>query len=707
MSRAKPYSLLFLMTLFSACSSSPRGGQPVSTPITRASDHVEVYHGVSVPDPYHWLEDLDSAETRAWVQAQNEVTFAYLEQLPRREKIRQRLEEIWNYPKIGAPRRRGNIVFQSRNNGLQDHAVITCTEGEGAPSRVLLDPNQMSADGSVSLAGLSYSDDGRYVAWGASQAGSDWTQWRVRDVASGQDLADHLRWVKFSGAEWLPDSSGFYYSRYPEPEEGSEMESVNENHSLWFHRLGTDQSEDLLVYGRPDHPKWGFAGTVTHEGRYLVITAWEGTDSRNRVFFKDLGTDGEVRPLFTDFDAGYDFLGNRGSTFYFLTHKDAPRGRIFAVDVNNPQPSSWREVVPEGTGTISTVRMVQDSMIVVSMHDAHDRMDVFALDGTHRQEIPMPGIGNVVELTGRQEDEEVHFSFTSFTSPPEIYHLDIQTWQTKKVFSTEIAFDSNAYETEQIWYPSKDGTRIPMFLVHKKGLDRSQTHPVYLYGYGGFNISLQPQFSPSVAAWLEMGGVFAQPSLRGGGEFGEAWHEAGMLLDKQNVFDDFIGAAEWLISNGYTTTPQLGIGGGSNGGLLVGACMAQRPDLFGACLPAVGVMDMLRFHKFTIGWAWVPEYGSSDDPQHFPYLLGYSPLHNLKPGTAYPPTLVLTADHDDRVVPSHSFKFASALQAAQGGDAPCLIRIETRAGHGAGIPTSKRIEEAADRWAFLANHLGM
>jgi prolyl oligopeptidase len=670
-------------------------------------DQEDTLHDEVVSDPYRWLEDLDSEETRAWVEAQNALTFDYLRRIPQRDGIRSRLEALWNYPRQGVPWHRGARWFLSRNDGLQEHAVMFWREGRDGALKVLLDPNSMSVDGSVSLAGVSVSEDGRYAAYATSEGGSDWNLWRVRDISSGRDLDDRLDWVKFSGVAWKRDGTGFYYSRYPEPEPGAEREQANFDQRLYFHRIGTPQEGDVLVYARPDEPTWGFGSEVTEDGRYLIVPSWVGTDSRKRMFFADLTADTPVRPLFTSFDAAYDFVGNDGSVFYFRTDAEAPRGRVIAVDADDPRRETWRDIIPEGKDPLESVRMIANRLVAFSMRDAHDRIRVFGRDGSLEGEIELPEPGSVTGVAGRRNDTEMFFTFSSFTRPASTYCYDFDARTLTQVWAPAIALDPDRFETRQVWYPSKDGTSIPMFLVHKRGLAIDGEVPVYLYGYGGFNIPLKPGFSVNVITWAEMGGIFAQPALRGGGEYGEDWHQAGMLDRKQNVFDDFIAAAEWLVSEGYTSPGKLAIGGGSNGGLLVGACMTQRPDLFGACLPAVGVMDMLRFHKFTIGWAWIPEYGSPDDPAQFATLRAYSPLHNLRPGTAYPATLITTADHDDRVVPAHSFKFAAALQAAQGGDAPCLIRIETKAGHGAGIPTSKQIEESADRWAFLAHRFRM
>ncbi|MFS8812728.1 prolyl oligopeptidase family serine peptidase, partial [Synechococcus sp. R55.7] len=533
-----------------------------------------------------------------------------------------------------------------------------------------------------------------------------WQEWKVRDIETGEDLPDHLRWIKFSGVSWTLDGQGFFYSRYDEPAPGSEYESANYFQKLYYHRLGTSQSEDVLVYHRPDQKEWGFAGGVTEDGNYLIISVWRGTDPKNLIFYKDLrDPQSPVVELIREFEAEYSFVGNDGSRFWLLTDCQAPRRRLVAIDLE--QPDQVQEVIPEAEETLQGVSLINNQFVAFYLKDAHTQIKTFALDGSYLGEIPLPGLGSASGFGGKRYDTETFYTFTSFTTPPTIYRYDFTSGTSTLFRQPQVDFDPQAYEVQQVFYTSKDGTRIPMFLVHRRGLTRTGDHPTLLYGYGGFGISLTPSFSVGLVAWLEMGGVYAQPNLRGGGEYGEEWHQAGTKLNKQKVFDDFIAAAEWLIAHGYTNPAKLAISGGSNGGLLVGACLVQRPELFAAALPAVGVFDMLRFHKFTIGWAWISEYGSPENPEEFKALYAYSPLHNLKPGTAYPATLITTADHDDRVVPAHSFKFAAALQAAQGGSQPILIRIDTKAGHGAGKPTSKLIEEAADRWAFLVQVLGI
>ncbi|HEX2093305.1 MAG TPA: prolyl oligopeptidase family serine peptidase [Longimicrobiaceae bacterium] len=680
-------------------------------PETRRSDQVDDYHGTRVADPYRWLEDTDSPETGAWVEAQNRVTFGYLETIPERERIRRRLTELWNYERYGVPSREGGKYFFFRNSGLQNQSVLYVQRTLDAEPRVLLDPNTLSPDGTVSLTSLSVSEDGRTLAYGTSSGGSDWNELRVRDVETGQDLPDHLRWIKFSAVAWTHDGKGVFYSRYPEPS-GNALTAENLNHKLYYHRLGTPQSQDVLVYQRPDHPEWRFSPWVTDDGRYLVIYVSYQT-SRNDLLFVDLGSaqrpriDGEVRGLVGGFNANYSVIGNDGPVFYVRTDRNAPKGRVVAIDTRRPQEAHWRTVIPEGEDVLQGVRIINNQFVASYLHDASDRVRIFSLDGRPGREIRLPTLGTVGGLSGERGDTEMFYSFTSFLYPTTIFRYDFRTGQSTVFRRPQIGFDPSAYETRQVFYPSRDGTQVPMFVTHRRDLRLDGNNPTLLYGYGGFNVSMTPGFLVSNLVWLEMGGVYAVANLRGGGEYGEEWHLAGTRERKQNVFDDFVAAAEHLVAQGYTSPGKLAISGASNGGLLVGAAMTQRPDLFRAALPAVGVLDMLRYHRFTIGKAWAVDYGTADEPEGFRYLYAYSPLHNLKPGTCYPATLVTTADHDDRVVPGHSFKFAAALQAAQGCGNPTLIRIETRAGHGAGKPTSKQIEEETDRWAFLVKELGV
>jgi prolyl oligopeptidase len=680
----------------------------MSYPLTRKSDQVDNYHGTLVIDPYRWLENPDSEETRSWIEAQNKVTFDYLNEISVRKEIKQRLTKLWDYEKYGIPFKEGNNYFYFKNDGLQNQSVLYTLKTLDAEPRVLLDPNKLSDDGTIALSGLAISDNGKLLAYGLSTSGSDWQEWKVRDVETGEDLQDHLKWIKFSGTSWTHDNQGFFYSRYDEPNEKTKLEDVNYYQKLYYHQLGNPQSEDILIYHRHDQKEWGFSGDVTEDGSYLIISVWLGTDAKNLVFYKDLtNPHAEVIELINQFEANYSFIDHDDSVFYFRTDLNAPRGKLIAIDTKNPAQANWQEIIPQSAPTLESANILNNQFVVDYLQDAHSQIKIFDLNGALIREVELPGLGSAGGFGGKRDDIETFYSFTSFTIPGTIYRYNMVTGKSELFRQPQVDFKPDDYETKQIFYSSKDGTQVPMFITHKKGIQLDGNNPTYLYAYGGFNASMTPGFSVSMLVWMEMGGVYAMPNIRGGGEYGEEWHQAGMKEKKQNVFDDFIAAAEWLITNKYTQPKKLAIAGGSNGGLLVGACMTQRPDLFGAALPAVGVMDMLRFHKFTIGWAWVPEYGSADNPEEFQTLYAYSPLHNLKPGTAYPATLITTADHDDRVVPAHSFKFAAALQANHVGDAPVLIRIETKAGHGAGKPTAKIIEEAADKWAFLVSTLNI
>ncbi|PPT05186.1 Prolyl endopeptidase [Geitlerinema sp. FC II] len=678
---------------------------PFEYPQTKTIEQVDTYHGTAISDPYRWLEDPDSDDSRAWIEAQNQLTFGFLENIEDRSKLKERVTQLWNYEKYGTPFKRDRRYFYFKNDGLQNQSVLYVLDDLDGKPRVLLDPNTLSEDGTVALNNYTVSEDGNLLAYALSSSGSDWQEWHVRDVETGKDLPDLVKWSKFSGASWTHDSHGFFYSAYDPPNEETQYEDVNYYQKLYYHRIGTPQSEDLLVYDRPDQKEWGFSGFVTDCGRYLIIAVWRGTEPKNLIFYRDLqDPESAIVELIPEFEAQYDFVGNDGHIFWFRTDRDASRYRLISIDTVTKHQ---REILPEGENTLEFVSVLNRQFVVEYLKDACSQIQIFDLDGSLVREVELPDIGSVGGFGGKPEDTETFYSFTGFTTPTTIYRYDMTTGESTVFRQPTVDFDPDEYETQQVFYHSKDGTRVPMFIVHKKGIDRSGNNPTYLYGYGGFNISLTPMFSVGLLVWMELGGVLAIPNLRGGGEYGETWHQAGTKLNKQNVFDDFIAAAEWLIDRRYTSSDKLAIGGGSNGGLLVGACMTQRPDLFAAAIPEVGVLDMLRFHKFTIGWAWCSDYGSPDDPEEFKALYAYSPLHNVKPGTAYPATLLITADHDDRVVPAHSFKFAAALQAADAGDNPILIRIETKAGHGAGKPTTKRIEEVADKWAFLTRVLEM
>ncbi len=665
---------------------------------------VDDYHGSAVADPYRWLEDPDAPATRDWIAAQNALTESVLSSLPARDRYRQRLQALWNYPKTGAPQRRGDRYFYQHNDGLQNQPVLMVREGLAGEPRALLDPNALAADGTTALTVVEPSPDGRLLAYGLAEAGSDWNRFRIRDVKTGRDLPEVLEFIKFSGVSWTHDGRGFFYSRFP-GRDGVFDELANQQ--VYYHRVGTPQAQDRLIYSRPDQPRWNFDAQVTSSGRYLTIAIYQGATENNALYIMDLQDprrprlDANPRALISHFRANFEPLGNRGSSLLIRTTDQAPRGRIIAMDLARPQPAYWRELVPQGEDTLELARYVGGRLVLVAMHDAVHRLSVHGPDGVWLRDLALPGLGSVSALSGQPDATELFFEFESYLQPESVYRADVRSGAMAEFARPAIAFDATRFVTEQVFFRSKDGTRVPMFITHARDRVAAQPQPTYLYGYGGFNISLTPSFSVARAAWLEAGGILAVANLRGGGEYGEAWHEAGTRDRKQNVFDDFIAAAEYLIDQGWTRPSQLAIAGGSNGGLLVGAVLNQRPELFAAALPAVGVMDMLRFHKFTIGWAWVGDYGSADNAEDFPYLRAYSPLHNLKSGAAYPAVLITTGDHDDRVVPGHSFKYAAALQHAQGGSAPTLIRIETRGGHGRGTPTSKRIAAAADQLAFI------
>ena len=670
-------------------------------PVSRKSSVIDEIHGIKVPDPYRWLEDLDSEETRQWIEEQNKVTFEFLEKIPDREKIRERLTQLWDYEKYGVPHREGKRYFFSKNDGLQNQSVLYTSDSLRDKPRVLLDPNQLSPDGTIALVGYSISDDGNLMAYGLSASGSDWMEWKVRDVATGKDLDDVLKWIKFSSAAWTKDGSGFFYSRYPEPASAEAMDETLYFQKLYFHRLGTLQSDDELVYERPDEREWHFYSYVTEDGRYLIVTVSRGTDPRYAIYYRDLQIpDSKLTELIGGFDAEYSFIGNEQHRFWFKTNLNAPRGRVVEIDLQNPDRKSWKEIIPQSTDTLESASILSRQIIATYLTDAHSAVKIFQLDGRFVQDVQLPGTGTIGGFSGKQSDTETYFAFTSFATPTQIYRYDLLNKEASLLWAPKLNFNPDDYQTDQVFYHSKDGTQVPMFIVHKKGIERNGLNKTYLYGYGGFNISLTPAFSVSALVWMELGGVYAVANLRGGGEYGEDWHRAGTVQNKQNGFDDFIAAAEWLIQNRYTRSESLAIGGGSNGGLLVAASMIQRPDLFGAVMPSVGVMDMLRFHKFTIGWAWIDDYGNPDNPEHFNAIYKYSPLHNLKPAK-YPAVLLSTADHDDRVVPLHSFKFAAALQDVHHGTSPVLIRIDVKAGHGVGKPTSKMIDEITDKWSFL------
>jgi prolyl oligopeptidase len=667
---------------------------------------VESPFGKPVSDPWRVLEDPDDARTRAWVEAQNVLSDGWLKECPHRERMKARLTELWSHPRMGLPLRRGGLLFHGFNSGLQNQSVLRVSPSLDVPGRVLLDPNEMRADGTVSLQSWSPSRDGKLLAYALASGGSDWLEWRIRDVATGEDLPDVLRWCKWSGASWLKDGSGFFYSRYDAPPAGKELEGSNAFHKLYLHRVGTAQEADELVHESRTEPEWMFDGYATPDGQWLIITVSRGTDPTSLVLVKDLQLGGPVRPLIGEWRAEYSFVGHVGRRFLFKTDHHAPLGKVVTLDVDHPELPE-ETLIPQDSTTLVGVSRVGDALVCNRLRDAHSEVTLHGLDGALRGPVALPGLGSVSGLGGRLEDGETWFSYTSFTTPSEIHRLDTATGKTERVWGPKVPFDPAAFEARQVFFESNDGTRVPMFICHRRGLVLDGSHPTYLYGYGGFSISLTPAFSIGVLTWLENGGVYAVPNLRGGGEYGEAWHKAGTGVHKQNVFDDFAAAARTLVSLGYTAPQRLGIGGGSNGGLLVGASITQQPNLFTAAICMVGVLDMLRFHRFTIGWAWKDDYGNPEVEADFHVLRAYSPLHNLRVGTHYPATLILTGDHDDRVVPAHSYKFGAALQEAQGGEAPILLRVDVRAGHGAGKPTAMLVEEEADKWAFLARVLGL
>jgi prolyl oligopeptidase len=689
----------------------------LSYPKAHTVDQTDDYFGTRVADPYRWMEDVDSPEIKAWVDAENTLTHGYLDQVSGRKTIRDRILHLNSFERYSLPSRRGTRYFYTHNEGLQNQNVVFWQEGLNGEPHVLLDPNAYAADGTVALNGLEVTDDGALVAYAISDAGSDWITWHVRDVTTGKDLPDTIRWSKFSNASWMHDNSGFFYSAYAAPDEAHKAEflkSTNYFHKLFFHKLGTPQSEDKLIFDRPDDKELNIGATVSDDGRYLAIYQSKGTSPNNELAIKDLAhPDAPILKLITKADATYTIIDNDGSFVWLQTTLDAPNGKVIGIDLAHPERSAWKTILPETKNALDSVHLINNQLIASYLADAQSHVELHTRDGAPIQTLTLPAIGTTGGFDGRRNDTETFYSFTNFTTPPTIYRLDLKTKASTIYRQPKLLFDPADFETKQVFATSKDGTRVPIFLSYRKGLKLDGKNPTLLYAYGGFNISMVPAFAPSRVVWMEMGGVFAQAVLRGGGEYGESWHLAGTGIHKQNVFDDFIASAEWLIASKYTSTPHLAIQGGSNGGLLVGAVELQRPDLFGAVLADVGVMDMLRFDKFTIGWAWKADYGGpSDDKEHFTAIYKYSPLHNIRPGVKYPPTLITTGDHDDRVFPAHSFKYAAAMQAAASASpatqsGPILIRIETRAGHGSATPLTKRVESAADQFAFLVRQLNM
>jgi prolyl oligopeptidase len=704
------FAAVLPFVLAAACSQPP---EPTMTyPETKKGDVVEDYHGTKIADPYRWMEDLDSKDVADWVARQNEVTFAYLEKLPMRARFTSRITELWNYPRVGLPAKEGGRYFYQKNTGLQRQPPLFVRASLTSEPALVIDPNVISPDGSLSLSQWSPSPDGKLLAYAISEGGADWETLHVREVDSTKDLSDEVKWVRFSNISWTNDSKGFFYSRYPEPPKGKVLEAKLSGQALYYHRVGTPQSDDRLIYERKDMPTWFVSGTATEDGRYLLIFMAKGSDNNNRLYYADLGDPkrpaigAPVKPLVEDDDAEFNVFGNVGSTLYFRTDRSAPNRKIMAVDVRRPEPSAWKTIVPEGKEAIESVTLIGGRIVAQYLVDVQSKLSLFGVDGGAQGDVVLPGAGTVASFGGREDDPELIFTFSSPLFPTTVFSYDPAAKKSTPFEAPTPPIDVNQFETKQLFAASKDGTKVPFFLTARKGLTLDGSHPAMLYGYGGFSISTLPTYRADVPAWLEIGGIWVTANMRGGAEYGESWHKAGYLENKQNVFDDFIAVAEYLVREKYTSPSKLGIMGGSNGGLLVGAVQEQRPDLFAVALPAVGVMDMLRYDKFTGGAAWATEYGTASDPSQFPFLIKYSPLQNVKPGACYPATLVTTADHDDRVVPSHSFKFTAAMQAAQGCSKPVLIRVETGGSHGY-RPTDKQIAERADQWAFAAAAMGI
>ncbi|MFK7773832.1 MAG: prolyl oligopeptidase family protein [Saprospiraceae bacterium] len=672
---------------------------PVTYPDVKKDETVDDYHGTAIQDPYRWLEDDNSKETSEWVTNQNKVTFDYLDQIPYREAIKKRLKDVWNFERFGTPFKEGGKYYYFKNNGLQNQSVLYEQETLNGVSKIVLDPNNFSADGTTSLASLSFNKTGNLLAYQISEGGSDWRTIHVKDLKTGETLKDKVNWVKFSGISWFKE--GFFYSRYPEPEDGKELSAKNEFHQIYYHKVGTDQSEDILTYSDRANPLQNVYASTTQDEQYLILSVVQST-SGNALYFKDLNKDdSEFIPIWQSFNNDFSVADNDGSKLLVMTNYQAPNNRIISIDTENPDEKNWKVVIEESKDdALQGIEIIGEKIIATYIHNASSKVQFHSLEGKYESDLKLPGIGTVGGFSGKKEDSQAFFSFTSFTRPTTVYSLDMAAKKIDIFKAPKVNFKSDDYTTEQVWFKSYDGTKVPMFLTYKKGLKLDGKRPTLLYGYGGFDIPVLPSFRVSNTVLLENGGIYAVANIRGGGEFGKKWHKAGTLENKQNVFNDFISAAEYLIAQNYTTQEKLAIQGGSNGGLLVGACMTQRPDLFQVAFPQVGVLDMLRYHTFTIGWAWATDYGRSDDPEAFKYLIKYSPLHNVKE-MEYPATMVTTADHDDRVVPAHSFKFISELQSKHQGDNPVLIRVETSAGHGAGVPTDKQIQSAADMSSFM------
>lgn len=707
-----PGCLMAQMNSKSSEANGENSGTTLRYPPAMRDKKVDDYFGTKVPVPYQWMENLNSTEVKTWVQKENKLTFSYLNKIPLKDWIYEKYKKLYNYEKVGVPNMKAGKLIFSKNTGLQNQSVVYEESEKGSKPKVLLDPNKLSPNGSIALADYVVSPNGKFMAYALSQGGSDWRELHVLNLTNGQELKDDIKWVKFSGISWTKDSNGFFYSRFPAPPKGKMISDQVKNQKLYYHRIGTPETSDELIYERNDLPKWGIDGSVSENGRYLFIYMFNGAASQNTLYYSDLGNPGEpnvsakISPLYVKNDASYVPVGMKGNTLFLQTTKDAPKGKIVAAELTNPSPEHWRTVVPEGKGVIQSAMMSDGEIVVKTMIIAKNQVHLYSTNGKLKATLPLPGIGTVRSISARNDSPDLYYSFTSFLYPGTVYHYNVKTQKQKVFFKAKVGFNPGNYVTRQIFYKSKDGTMVPMFITERKGLKMDGNNPTVLYGYGGFDITITPSFNPILPVWLKMGGVYAVPNLRGGGVYGEKWHEAGMLNLKQNVFNDFIAAAEYLIHQKYTKPSRLAIQGYSNGGLLVGATITQRPDLFGAAYAGAGVMDMLRYQKFSGGDYWTSEYGSSDNPKAFKWLYAYSPLQNIKKGTCYPPTIVTTADHDDRVVPSHSYKFTAKMQHDQGCSNPILIRVETETSHGY-MPTDKRIAQTTDVWAFIAHNLGV
>ena len=674
-----------------------------SYPKAKRGNDADTFFGQTIEDPYRWMEDLDDPELKKWMRRQNEYTQIQLKDMTGKQKYRQDLERFLNYERIGMPRIRGDKQFYFKNDGLQDQYVLYQREGD--LEKILLDPNTMSSDGTVSIDFISLDEKGKYLAYGLSNAGSDWTDIHVMNLETGEKLKDKLSWVKFSGADWHPNGDGFYYSRLPEVNDENKFEAENKNSKLYFHKIGDNQSNDQLIYEDPQNPDYSFWAHATEDQQYLILGIWNGTSKNNLMYVRPLNSIEPFKPLLTDWIADMRFLGNDGSLFYFITDLDAPKNRLIAMDINQPESEKWTDIISEKDDVLSSAKLIHDHFVVEYRRDVAEQLEIYAIDGQYLQSVGLPGRGSIQGMRGKEKDMELYYSFASHLYPGTVFKMDMNTFQSQVWFEPDLGVDLNQYAVEQIFYPSKDGTKIPMYIIRNKDMQKDGNNPVYLYGYGGFQISIMPSFSAFTLAWLEAGGVYAVANIRGGSEYGEEWHSAGMLHNKQTVFDDFIAAGEYLIDQGYTSAGKLSIGGRSNGGLLTSAVMVQRPDLFGAVECSVPVTDMLRYHKFTIGWAWISEFGDPEKQEDFETLYDYSPLHNVKAGVEYPPMIITTGDYDDRVVPSHSFKLAATLQHAYPKGNPIVLRVDINAGHGGGKPITKWIEERVDVMSFLLHHL--